>query len=235
MSEYLILDLVILIGPLLASFEKQIRFIRYFVLAAISILLVGTIYIIWDIWATDRGHWSFNPEYVGDFRFLGLPAEEMLFFWVVPYAGLFLWHVISHYREGREDHLTFSGMRSGIMISAMGLILGLGKGYEYTGLAFLSAGLFFIADQGLKIHLAQSVRFWYTQVLIIGATLIFNGFLTARPVVLYGESFQLGLRIFTIPVEDFVYGFSLCGWVMLVFSVLQKSKGTVTKGALEVE
>lgn len=222
MSEYLILDLVILIGPLLASFEKQIRFIRYFIPAMLSILLVGSVYIAWDIWATDRGHWSFNPEYVGDFRFLGLPAEEMLFFWVVPYAGLFIWHVIGFYREGREDQITFSSMRNGIMISAMGLILGLGKGYEYTGLAFLSAGLFLIADQGFKINLTQSVRFWHTQVLIIGATLLFNGFLTARPVVLYGESFQLGLRIFTIPVEDFVYGFSLCAWVMLVFRVLER-------------
>jgi lycopene cyclase domain-containing protein len=224
MSEYLILDLVILIGPLLASFEKQIRFIRYFIPAMLSILLVGSVYIAWDIWATDRGHWSFNPEYVGDFRFLGLPAEEMLFFWVVPYAGLFIWHVIGFYREGREDQITFSSMRNGIMIAAMGLILGIGKGYEYTGLAFLSAGLFLMADQGLKINLTQSVQFWYTQVLIIGATLLFNGFLTSRPVVLYGESFQLGLRIFTIPVEDFVYGFSLCAWVMLVFRVLAKGR-----------
>jgi len=38
--------------------------------------------------------------------------------------------------------------------------------------------------------------------------LIFNGYLTARPVVLYDPAYQLNLRIFTIPVEDFVYGYS---------------------------
>jgi lycopene cyclase domain-containing protein len=61
--------------------------------------------------------------------------------------------------------------------------------------------------------------------MMVLATLVFNGFLTARPVVLYGEAFQLGLRIYTIPVEDFLYGFGLMSWVMLVFVVLTKDKG----------
>ena len=39
--------------------------------------------------------------------------------------------------------------------------------------------------------------------------LIFNGYLTWRPVVLYSEAYQLNIRIFTIPIEDFGYGYAL--------------------------
>ncbi|MEM1010483.1 MAG: lycopene cyclase domain-containing protein, partial [Myxococcota bacterium] len=47
---------------------------------------------------------------------------------------------------------------------------------------------------------------------VFALTFVFNGYLTARPVVLYGRSYQLDLRLWTIPIEDFIYGFSLVTW-----------------------
>lgn len=220
MSEYLILDLIILFGPLAASFEKNVRFIQYFVSVLASIVLVGSVYIAWDIWATYQGHWSFNPKYVGGFRFLGLPAEELLFFLAVPYAGLFVWQVVMYYRKDKEDLILFVPFRIGLMLIGLGLILWFGKGYEYSGLVFASCGLFFLADHILKIQLTRSLSFWITQGILFVLTFIFNGYLTSRPVVMYSEFYQLGLRITTIPLEDFFYGFSLVAWVMLIFKIL---------------
>lgn len=45
--------------------------------------------------------------------------------------------------------------------------------------------------------------------IVFGLILIFNSYLTVRPVVLYGEAYQMGYRILTIPIEDFGYGFTL--------------------------
>ncbi len=36
-----------------------------------------------------------------------------------------------------------------------------------------------------------------------------NGYLTGRPIVLYNPEYFLGIRLGTIPVEDFLYGFGL--------------------------
>lgn len=228
MSEYLILDLIILIGPMLASFDRKVRFVQYWLNALISIVIVGFVYLVWDAWATARGHWSFNSAHVGDFRFFGLPLEEMLFFFVVPFAGLFLWKTVEFYRQGRNNDLKFIPYRSAVLIAAVGAAMWIGKGYEYTALAAWATSLFLLTDHFLKTRLTSSPSFWYTQGLILIATLLFNGYLTARPIVLYGAQFQLGLRIYTIPVEDFVYGFSLCAWVMLVFTLINPVQKQLT-------
>jgi lycopene cyclase domain-containing protein len=221
MSEYLILDLIIFLGPFLASFDKKVRFIQYWFSVLVSITIVGAVYLAWDAWATSRGHWAFNSIFVHDFRFLGLPMEEILFFCVVPYAGLFIWKTIEYYRRDRENELNFVPIRSAVLLAGVGIAMWVGKGYEYTALAAWSLALFLFADHWLKVRLTSQPSYWYTQLAIVFATLIFNGYLTARPIVLYGSQFQLGLRIYTIPVEDFLYGFGLCSWVMLVFSLMQ--------------
>jgi isorenieratene synthase len=46
-------------------------------------------------------------------------------------------------------------------------------------------------------------------VLVLAFTALFNGYLTARPLVLYDARYQLDVRVGTIPIEDFVYGLAL--------------------------
>jgi hypothetical protein len=43
-------------------------------------------------------------------------------------------------------------------------------------------------------------------------------------VVTYGESYQIGLRIFTIPIEDFGYGISLIFLCTIVYEKLKSIK-----------
>ena len=80
---------------------------------------------------------------------------------------------------------------------------------EYTLLAAISV-LFTIAlDFILKTRLALNKKFWIFWAVMFVFIFIVNGFLTWRPVVIYGEGFYLGIRLFTIPIEDFLFGFSL--------------------------
>jgi lycopene cyclase domain-containing protein len=62
-------------------------------------------------------------------------------------------------------------------------------------------------------------RFYLYLLLVLMFTLIFNGYLTWRPVVTYSVQYQLDFRIFTIPIEDFVYGTAL---IFMNTSIYQK-------------
>jgi len=57
--------------------------------AALSILPVVAIFLTWDYYAVDSGHWFFDKEQVvGIYGPSGIPIEEFLFFIIVPLAGL---------------------------------------------------------------------------------------------------------------------------------------------------
>lgn len=57
--------------------------------AALSILPISMVFIIWDLYAISRGHWHFDRKQVlGIFSPGGIPLEEILFFVVVPLAAI---------------------------------------------------------------------------------------------------------------------------------------------------
>jgi lycopene cyclase domain-containing protein len=80
---------------------------------------------------------------------------------------------------------------------------------EYTILAVLFAVFSFILDRLLKTKLFGDRRFWKFWLIMAGIIFIVNGYLTWRPIVVYGDAYFLGIRLFTIPIEDFLFGFSL--------------------------
>jgi lycopene cyclase domain-containing protein len=67
-----------------------------------AIALPSFVYLIWDVVATARGHWSFNPAYVVGIRIAGLPVEEVLFFPVISFITIFTWEAVKAI-AGRRD------------------------------------------------------------------------------------------------------------------------------------
>ena len=91
MSEYLLINLLIILFPLFLSFEKKIRYYKKLPAVFASIFVVGVVYVLWDATATYRGDWSFNPQFINGIKILFLPFEEILFFITVPYSAIFLY------------------------------------------------------------------------------------------------------------------------------------------------
>lgn len=54
-----------------------------------SILPISALFIGWDAYAIEQGHWFFDRDQIlGIFGPFGIPVEEYLFFLVVPLAAL---------------------------------------------------------------------------------------------------------------------------------------------------
>jgi len=98
-------------------------------------------------------------------------------------------------------------------------------------LVFIFITIAVFIDQVLRTDLIAQKRFYLYLAIIIGFTIIFNGFLTWRPVVLYGEEFQMGFRVITIPIEDFGYGISLLFLNTSIFEKLNHLKSVNLKTA----
>jgi lycopene cyclase domain-containing protein len=172
----------------------------------IAIVIPAIPFLLWDALVTGT-HWHFNPEYVSGIKIINLPIEEILFFITVPFACLFTWEMII--RRAKEKQIDLHGLRLLLYLALPAGIYFFSIGKQYSGLTLSFIFIANLVDQFLKTNLLFDRRFYFYLLLIVIFTLIFNGYLTWRPVVTYGVEYQLDFRIITIPVEDFFYGISL--------------------------
>jgi lycopene cyclase domain-containing protein len=220
--EYLIFNLLVISGPLILGSLKPFYFLPHWPRVIFSALLVGIPYLVWDSLVAGS-HWEFNYQYIFGLTVFNLPLEEILFFFTVPAACLFSWEMIVRRMDGRQISWLKNVRTVSLLLPVAGVMIYL-NGQRYTGLATVFLGLAVWLDLFLKTNLFLQKRFVFYFLLVMFFTLIFNGYLTWRPVVVYNENFLSGWRIFTIPAEDFWYGFSLIYLNTIVFQKLKDVK-----------
>jgi len=93
---------------------------------------------------------------------------------------------------------------------------------EYTILAILSVFFTVFIDYVSKINLLKKKIFWLFLVIIVGFKLLVNGYLTGANIVMYNPKFFLGLRLTSIPVEDFLFGFSMVVLTIILWESFKK-------------
>lgn len=95
---------------------------------------------------------------------------------------------------------------------------------EYTALAVLSVLATVLVERfWLRTGVFRRAQFWLAMAIVAGFQVLVDGWLTklSAPVVIYDDAQTLGLRVpWDIPVEDFLFGFSMVtltimGWVRL--------------------
>jgi len=219
-AEYLLLNGLILIGPLALSFDRRVHFVQYWSRLFPAMILMMIPFIIWDSLVTGR-HWWFNTSYTLPYRIFNLPVEEWLFFITVPYACIFTWEVLVEYFSNKEwpslRLLPIILFTVTVPLALLALIYG----KEYTAIVFFAFGFVFFLDYLLKTGLFIQRRTYVFLALLTLMMLVFNGYLTARPVVLYDARYQLDFRVITIPLEDFFYGHTLILGVLIIYEKLK--------------
>jgi len=204
--EYFIFNAIVISGPGFFGSLKCCYIWNHWKQMLIAIVIPAIPFLLWDALVTGA-HWHFNPEYVSGINIINLPIEEILFFITVPFACLFTWEMII--RRVKEKNLNLQWLRLLLYLALPAGIYFFSIGKQYTGLTLSFLFIANLVDQFLKTNLLFDKRFYFYLLLIVIFTLIFNGYLTWRPVVTYGVEYQLDFRIITIPVEDFFYGISL--------------------------
>jgi lycopene cyclase domain-containing protein len=205
---------------ILAWFWK-INYYRNIKSLLISIFIVGTAYIIWDVIVTEIGHWAFNDDYLIGLRILGLPLEEILFFIVVPFACIFIYENLNYYIKRKEWQLNnYIFILIAIILIAIGIAF-----YEqgYTMVVMFSSAAFFLIAVTMNPEILKYNLYWYYIILSFIPFIIFNFLLTSYPIVTYNPSAIWGGdgwwngRFLTIPIEDFFYNYSMLSFYFLVY------------------
>ena len=203
---YLLLDVLSIAFPLLASFEKRLRFWRKWPGLFIGIGVMAAIFIPWDIAFTARGIWGFNERFLTGIHLAGLPMEEWLFFLMIPYACMFLYEVMRHFIK--RDVLGSAAPRIAIAIAVVLLVVAsFNLDRSYTSITFISTAILLIYHT-----IRRTVwlgRFFIGYAISLIPFLLVNGMLTGTwlqaPIVWYNDQENLGIRIGTIPIEDSIY------------------------------
>jgi lycopene cyclase domain-containing protein len=203
MYTYLLLNIGTFLGPLILSFDQKVAYFRRWKALFPSILLTAFVFIVWDVWFTEMGIWSFNPDYLVGIDLLGLPIEEWMFFFTVPYACVFIYDCVKAYFP--QDWL--APYAQAIGWGLIGILLAVAVFYIdhwYTAVTFISlAVLLFLNVQFWKpAYLGQ---FFVSYLIAIVPFLMVNGVLTYLPVVQYNDLENLGIRLVSIPLDDTMY------------------------------
>ncbi|MEA2826643.1 MAG: lycopene beta-cyclase [Actinomycetota bacterium] len=59
-----------------------------------ALALPVAVFVVWDVVAIARGHWTYNPRYVTGWDLGNLPVEELVFFVVIPICGLLTYEAV---------------------------------------------------------------------------------------------------------------------------------------------
>jgi lycopene cyclase domain-containing protein len=219
---YLILILTTPLFPIFLSFDNRVAYFKNWKWSILSALIIAIPYLIWDEIFTENAFWGFNRDYLLEFYIGNLPIEEISFFIVVPFACTFIYECVKYYF--RNLNLKYINIGFYIAFFAYALIVG-EAGLEgwYTRIA-ISLGLI------LAIYLfIKREKYKYLPIAFLLSMIPFllvNGILTGSfidtAIVFYNPEEFSNLRIFTIPMEDVVYGFGLIVLNIILFEGFKK-------------
>ena len=176
-------------GPLFLSFDKKVAFYKKWKYLLLSIPLPALLYIFWDFYFTAEGIWSFNEAYITGTRFVNLPIEEILFFFIVPYCCVFIYECIRCYFPQLKNR-----SNADIILQLMGVLLLItgilfyDKQYSFLTFIFTAGfiGIIYLFRRFFRSFDATSFLISFGVILI--PFLLVNGFLTAIPVVIYNDA-----------------------------------------------
>lgn len=217
MSLYLWINIAVVAVPLILSFERELKFYKNFPAFITSFLTAGIAYIWWDYVATARGDWSFNEIYITGIKILNLPLEEVLFFITVPFACIFIYETMSFYlpdKKIRANKILFNTIVVIFLLLAFYF-----REQDYTFTVLLFSALFLFISVNFFPRLLQSRNYYLFMIAVIIPFFVVNYILTSMPVVIYNQQAITGIRITTIPLEDFFYLFSMLSYYLLVYKL----------------
>ena len=153
-----------------------------------------------------------------------LPLEEWLFFIVIPYASIFIHYVLIAYFPDAILPDKTTRMISAVINGNLAIAIILNPDRAYSVVYFSLMIIVLLISMFERTGLLN--RFYISFPVILIPFIIINGILTGSfidgEVVWYNSDEITGIRMITIPVEDFAYGFSLILINLLLMNYFRK-------------
>ncbi len=207
---YLYINLAVLAVPLALSFDRRVAFFRLWPYVLPAIAINAAIFIAWDALFTERGIWGFNPDYLIGVNVLGLPLEECLFFFTVPYACVLIYETLRVYTSlNPSSAWIWQASSIAALVLAVLAFVHYDRWYSVSALG-LAALLLLLSS---LIRPQWMGRFWVFFAVQLLPFFVVNSLLTGaftpEPIVWYNPDHHIGPRLGTIPFEDVFYSFSM--------------------------
>ncbi|QKE83322.1 lycopene cyclase domain-containing protein [Arthrobacter sp. NEB 688] len=104
---------------------------------------------------------------------------------------------------------------------------------EYTALAVVSVVLTVLAERfWLRTGVFRTAKYWLAMAIVFFFQVLVDGWLTklSAPIVIYDEAQTTGVRIpWDVPVEDYLFGFSMVTLTILLWVRLGRSPEEVDR------
>lgn len=219
---YLFLDIFVLLGPIALSFDSRVYYFAKWKSVFLSIMIVSIPFLIWDFLFTLNGIWGFNPDYLTGVSIGNLPIEEILFFFVVPFACTFIYECVLYYFRNIDFKHVDRILK--FAIPTYTLIVGFISneiGWYTLSVTISTLLVLFWWVASPNYHFI-GISFLISLIPFLLINGILTGGFTESPIVWYNETQKVPPRIFTIPFEDVLYSFTLIVSVILLHEKLQK-------------
>ncbi len=227
---YLLLNIGSIAVPFAFSFHPRLKFYRHWRSFGIGILVMMALFITWDIIFTKNGVWGFNPNYLVGIDIINLPLEEWLFFICIPYACIFTHYALLEINPKFGLNLNTTKLITVILLVVFFTTAIFNIDKNYTFVNFGLGGIVLLLVLVKNIKLLQ--QFFISYAIIFFPFLLINGILTGSfiegEVVWYNNDENLGIRIFTIPIEDSVYALSMLLIPLFIMTKLKPSSEQLT-------
>ncbi|MGK2864336.1 MAG: lycopene cyclase domain-containing protein [Chitinophagaceae bacterium] len=210
-SRWLYAGLLVFTGifPLIFGFLPKLQFHKQWTNVLLANIPVTIFFLLWDWYFTKNGVWGFSDSYTSGFTVYGLPWEECMFFLIIPVACIFIYWSLNSVIVKEP----FASLEKTISVGLAILFFGIGFwkwDHIYTSTASLLSALFLVYHV-LFIGPGYRGRFYLAYLVSCIPFLLVNGVLTGGftkgPVVMYNPEEYFGIRVGTVPVDDFVYSF----------------------------
>ncbi|UKB81051.1 lycopene cyclase domain-containing protein [Chryseobacterium sp. MEBOG07] len=207
---YILINFFTVIICFLASFDRRIQFNKHFGTFLLSSTIVAVPFILWDIWFTKMGVWWFDVHYTLGVKIAGLPVEEWLFFYCIPFACVFTYYCLEKFfnldwADLFNNLIVFTAV---IVLAVTGLLF-YEKIYTLLTVVVTILTLCYLHFVAKKEWIGRASFVYF---ILMPGFFAVNGILTGSvipsPVVNYNPDDFMGIRMTTIPVEDAVYGYS---------------------------
>ncbi len=224
---YLLVNFLTIIICFIFSFHPKIRFDRHFFAFIKAAFLVAIPFITWDVYFAIERVWWFHPNYILGVYFFGLPLEEILFFFCIPFSCVYTYFCLEKFGILKGQKLGSPWLLFFVMLLML-VVLCLNISRVYTAVAFITT---FLVMLWLVLRANDVVRSKINNVYLILLIpfLLVNGVLTGTglesAIVNYDNRENLSIRVLTIPVEDAVYAYELIALNIVVFNYFRKKRG----------